>query len=132
VNIFSSAQPLPSFHSTTSFIAFSRFEALNFPSLIKLFLSEKTCFANLRYLSIASGTESRSRPRRRAISLSLLNISHHRSNKPCDIPTSTCAANHVKIVSWKRHRLQLLRLLHAVHDFIEYNQFRDTSNATTI
>lgn len=75
-NILSSAWPLPNFHSIVSFIAFSNFEALKVPSFPRGFFSEKTCLAKSRYLSIASGTDIRRRPRRRAIRLCNVKRTH--------------------------------------------------------
>ena len=79
-NIFSSAWPRPSFSSTTVLIAFTKFDALNVPSLPGEFFLEKTCSARIRYLSMASGTESRSRPKSRAISLDISKISYFSYN----------------------------------------------------
>ncbi len=48
------------------------------------------------------------------------------------IPSSACAADKVEVVSWEKRVVRALRPLNTVHNLLQYQEFRYTSNTTAI
>ena len=48
------------------------------------------------------------------------------------VPSSTCSANEIEVIGWKRHRGKLFSPLQAVHDFLNDNQDRYAPNTTSV